>query len=878
MAADNWHALSARDVAKALRSVPSHGLTERDAALRLAQYGANRLESTEHYRMLRIILRLLSSPLSFILVIVGGITAYLHEWVDTAVVLLVLVINVAIGTFQEGRARKVFDVLAASQEKRALVLRDGKRAVIKAEEVVPGDILILEGGAAVPADARLLQAEELSVNEAPLTGEWVSVSKQTEPVSPEVPLAERDCMVWSGTNITSGHGMAIVVATGKETAIGEIAEHLSDKPAETKLEASVKHLARVLMLGIGVVIFAITLLGIVRGEPLADILLIAVALAVAVMPEGLPAAVTVVLAVGMEVILKKGGLVRSLNAAETLGSTTTIITDKTGTLTEGVMAVSALYTTRSMAQEDRTLAHTDNQELLKEAILASDAFTTETPEGIAVHGRPVEKALLTAGIEAGISQDDLFAHGGERLTYLQFESARRYGASLNLHGTGRKRIYMTGSPEVFLDVAAHAGVAGASRVMDEETRERFRNVQRQESARGNRFIALAYIETEGKDIPEGVRAGKVPKSAVFVGLIAFSDRIRSDVASEIQRARDAGIRVIMATGDFPETARAIAQEVGIAHEETRVVTGSDVEGMDDAELVRVLYSGAVFSRVVPEQKLRMVRVLRGEGEVVAMTGDGVNDAPALIAADIGVAVESGTDVAKEASDIILLNNTFSTITAAIAEGRRIGDNLRKIVAYLLSTSFSEIVFIGGALAVGAPLPLLPAQILFANVIEEGLMSFPFAFEPREKDAMRRKPNRDAGRMILTGSMWKLIIWATAVTSILLGVLYYILASLGTPIEETRTVLFIALTFDALLFTFSFKDLHRPLWRINLFSNKWILVALGANIAILLFAITFPPLASVLSLTPLSMLDIGLLALLGLGNLLTIELGKLIFFR
>lgn len=874
-----WHTLSGKEAARAFGVEIEKGLNADQVLDARSRYGANELRKKNSFRMLRIIFSLLSSPLSIVLIVVSILSAFLHEWVDMAVVLVVLVVNVGVGAFQEGRARKVFDTLEITQKKTATVLRDGARKVVPAENVVPGDILVVEGGVAIVADARLLNASDLTVNEAALTGEWESVSKQPKMLLSGVPLAERENMIWSGTSVSSGYGMGVVVATGSASALGQIAEHLSEDGGETRLQKSVRLLAQFLMISISFVILGIIGIGYLQGQPLSDILLIGIALAVAVMPAGLPAAVTVVLAVGMEVILKKGGLVRNLLAAETLGSTTYIITDKTGTLTEGKMSLVALYSARGLAQKNSSIDFDDNKLLLQDAVLASDAFVTREAEGLEVHGRPIEKALMSSALSAGISQEDLFAHGGARLSYLQFEASRRYAASLNEHGGGKKRIYLSGSPEALLEAAGKVMVGGVSREMDTKTREDFLDLQRKESAEGHRFIGVAYIEVSDGVIPGNIKSGKdLPKSLVFVGLIAFADSIRADVPAEITRAKEAGIRVLMATGDYPETARSVADAVGIDTEGTEIVTGLDLEKMSDEELLEAMRTQRVFARVIPEQKLRMVRILRGAGEVVAMTGDGVNDAPALVSADIGIAVGSGTDVAKEASDIVLLKNSFSTITAAIAEGRRIGDNLRKIVGYLLSTSFSEIFIIGGAIVVGAPLPLLTTQILWANVIQEGLMSFPFAFEPTEDGVMKRKPRKPSEQLVLTPQLKGLIIFTAAITGTLILGIYALLSYLGTSIEEIRTVLFVALTLDSLLYMFSFKDLHRPIWKTNLFSNRWVLIAVTMSLTLLTLSITFPPLMKLLSLVTLSPIDLVLLFLLAIANVITIEYAKHHFFK
>ena len=871
------HAASIQDVVRAMRTDLGTGLSEKEVREKVLRFGENTIKKVKHFRMLKIIFAQLASPLVFVLLVAGAATLFLEEYLDAIVIFVALLVNVIVGTFQEGRASKVFETLADSQEQLAVVLRGRNKIVIPAKNIVPGDIIYLEGGKAVPADIRLTEATNLSINESALTGEWVAVPKEVTECDADATVNEQKNMAWKGTIVSEGFGSGVVVATGLHTQIGQIAQDTEEIAEQsTPLQKSVRHLARFLMTAIGVAIALLLVLGVSRGEPLSEMLLVAIAVAVAAMPTGLPAAVTVVLAVAMESILRKGGLVKNLLAAETLGSTTVILTDKTGTLTEGKMSIAGLYTARSIDANDNTIEHQDNKELLTSSILASDAFFEKTKEGVTVHGRPIEKAIVSAGLEAGISQIDLFAHGYERLDFLQFESKRRFSASLNNHKEGR-RVYFSGSPELLLDLSKYCYVAGGTRELDEETRKEFLRVQKAESAQGHRFTAVAYRLEKGGEISKDIRESAYPKELVFVGLLSFSDQVRPDVAEQITHAKKAGMRVVMVTGDHPETAYSIASQVGIAKEDETPITGRDVEDMEDDELFDAVHSRTIFSRMLPKQKLRLARVLRSRGDVVSMTGDGVNDSPALVSADIGIAVGSGTDVAKEAADLVLLKNTFSTITSAIKEGRRAVDNLRKIVAYLLSTSFSEIIVIGGALAVGAPLPLLPSQILWANLIEEGLMTFPFAFEPAQKDVMTRPPNKKiqgkSSRLVLTSEIRKIMIIVTAVTGVLLLGLFFWLRSIGTPIEEIRTVMFVALSLDSIFFALSFKNLKDPLWKINIVDNKWLFGALSVSIALLMLAITFPPLKTLLSLTALTGFEVLLLFGLGIVNLVTIELTK-----
>ncbi|MAF59541.1 MAG: HAD-IC family P-type ATPase [Candidatus Pacebacteria bacterium] len=877
-----WENNEAKAVATNLNTDIKRGLAEEIAKERLIFHGKNELVSKERLGVFKNFLKQFKSPLVLILLVAGIATIFLREYLDATVIFIAILINVSIGTFQEGRASKAFEALSGSQEKHATVIRDGKRRVILSKELVPGDIVELTGGAYVPADVRLVKEKNLSVNEAAFTGEWVAVSKDIDAIEKTgTPLAERMNMAWMGTLVVNGFGRGVVVETGMKTEVGKIARHLHQHvERNTPLQQNVRSIARFLLYLIGVAVIGIVLIGLLRGEAMGEMILVAIAIAVASTPEGLPAAVTIVLALGMEAILKKGGLVRNLLAAETLGSTTTILTDKTGTLTEAKMKLHGLHTLWGMGRKVNE-ARNDNAELLRMAVRSSDAFVGGARDDtgkINIHGRPIEKAIITAGIEAGLTEHGI-DESCSRMDLLQFESKRRFAVSLNnCKGESENTLYFSGAPEALLRKSQYVYVDGHSKAITESERKKFLDTQNKLSADGLRFIAVATKKIKDDSLPESFDEHKtVTERLTFVGLISFIDPVRADVPKSIEIAKSAGAHVIMVTGDNPQTAKNIAISVGIADENAEVLRGVDIDELSNEELLEELDRVSIFSRVLPEQKLRIVQTLRGAGEVVAMTGDGVNDAPALRSADIGVAVGSATEVAKEASDLVLLDNSFSIITEAIAEGRRIIDNLKKIIAYLLSTSFSEVLVIGGALAASAPLPLLPTQILWANIVEEGFMSFAFAFEPRAGDVMERDPRSNRTKEILTSEIKKIIFIISIITSIILLALYFLLLQLDLPIEEVRTLMFAALSLDSIFFALSFKNLRKPIWKIDLFSNRYLLLSLGLSSLFLLAALTLPPLQALLSITTLTFGEILFLAIIGILNLLAIEIVKYFIF-
>lgn len=886
-----WEQLDAAEVARIQGLNLDTGLTEEEVVKRRERYGTNSFEKVRRTNIFENIARQFKNPIVFILLTALAVTILLKEYIDTFAISVALFINVLVGTLLEERASRAFEKLRTSQEHIAIVLRGGKKTQVPSEELVVGDCIYLESGFYVPADVRIFEAHDLTVNESALTGEWLAVPKRVEPLKEGTTLAERHNMGWMGTLVESGFGRAVVVAIGKRTQLGEIAEGLLEGDrTQTPLQKNLQSIAKFLMLVVISALIIIFLLGIGRGRSPEEMFLISVAVAVATVPSGLPAALTVVLALGMEAILKRGGLVRSLLAAETLGGTTVILTDKTGTLTEAKMKLTGLYTLSTKdadtKEENRTLNNLNPDEhfMFELCVLGADAFIEEgadAPQTLTVHGKPIEKAIVVAGIEEGLSQTVLFEQW-PRTDALRFESERRFGASLhyNKHHKQGRMIFM-GAPEMLIQHAGFVHKDKKHTPIDEKIRFDFLAMFGHFARQGKRVVAVAYKDTHEKVIQKNTEEQyqALLGESVFVGLLVLRDPIRPDVKASIASVQGAGAQVIMLTGDNIETARSIALEVGImkASEDT-IMHGADIDKLSDSELYKQIKDTKVIARALPSHKLRIAHVLKNYGEVVAMTGDGINDAPALRAASIGVAVGSGTEVAKEASDLVLIDNSFSIIVSAIEEGRRILDNLKKIVAYLLSTSFSEISLLGASLLAGAPLPLVPAQILWANIIEEGLMSFSFAFESKDPNIMKRSPQTEESKNIITGKLRRLIIVVSVITGTLLITLYFWLLSQDLPIEEIRTIMFAGLTLDAIFFAFSLKSFDTPLWRINLFSNKFLLWALVGSIAVLVTALYFPPLSRLLSLVPLSPFEQLLLVGIGLFNLMTIEIAKYFFFE
>lgn len=863
-----------------LLGVDTQGLSEKEVLLRKGVFGENILKEETHSTVFAGILKQVKNPLVLILLGAGILTLVLREFFDSIVIFIALSVNVLIGMVQEGRASRAFEKLSSSQERFAEVIREGKRRRVKASDLVVGDIVVLEQGGRVPADLRLIETNSLEVDEAVLTGESSSVSKESDlELDEDEFLADRRNMTFMGTVVSGGFGKGVVARIGKDTELGKIAESLtSEGSVKTPIQNNMDKLARFLLVLVVLIIALIFALGIFRGESLVSLVLLSVAVAVSVVPEGLPAAVTAVLAVGMERILKKGGLVRNLLAAETLGATTVILTDKTGTLTKSEMKLEEIFSLNaSFDLGTDSNPDDDTRKILYLGTLASDAFIEESEKGDVVRGRPLEKALLEAGLSVGIDQRNVL-EGNKRVDYLPFSSERRFEVSLNEKSSGERMLVYSGSPEKMISMSGRVLVQGKAVELTEDGREYFNDILGGKTEDGMRFIAVAYDESASEiGKKEGAKEERNP-DIVFAGIFAFSDPVREDVPEAVKTAQEAGARVIMLTGDHPGTALFVAKKAGIRGAKEGVLTGVQVSKLSDDSLRKTLKEKSVFARMTPQDKLRIAGILRNEGEVISMTGDGVNDAPALRFADIGVAVESGTEVAKEASDLILLGNSFSIIISAIEEGRRIIDNLKKVVTHLLSTGFGEVFVIVGAMIFGLPLPILPVQILWVNILNEGFLNFAFAFEPAESDVMQRDPGSARMKNILTSDVKTLIFISGIATGVLSLSLFLILISFSVPIDEIRTIIFGALSIDAIFFALSIKNLHRPVWEIKLFSNAYLLLALSASVVLLIASLSFGPLQTILSLAPLSSRGLLFLFVIGVLDVVIIETTKFFVFR
>jgi Ca2+-transporting ATPase len=869
----DWHSIPWQKVVEELNSNFKNGLSFEEVKIRQKKFGKNKIPEEKPLTSLKILFDQFKSPLIYILVIAGIVTLFLKDFTDSIVIFGAVFLNTAIGFFQERKTSKILTELKKVVKIKATVIREGKKIEIDQEDLVPGDIFLLEEGKKVPADGRLIEAHNLKINESALTGEWLPAEKKTEVLPKETPLADRDNMVYMGSIVEDGFGKAICTETGISSEIGKIAKMLlAVEEEKTPYQKRIANFSRFLAVLIASISFSIFILGILFGIDKLQMFLTSVAVAVAAIPEGLPVSITVILALGMQRILKKQGLVRKMMAAETLGSTSIICTDKTGTLTEGKMKLAKIW-----PEENKNL-------ILKIGVLASEAFI-ENPEDkiekLRIRGRPTEKAILLAAIENGVNKNELEKIEPE-IERLPFDPVYKYSAILRKISENEYNLYFLGAPEKILERSNFIEKNGKKEILGKEKIEEIKEKFEEMANKGERVLATAYKKVKSQnskvknleDLCEGL---------TFTGLISLKDPLRKEVREAIKICKRAGLRPILVTGDHRLTAKAVAKELGLKIGKENIIEGKDLDSISEEEFEKRLEKIEVYARVEPRHKRRIIDAWQKKGKVVAMTGDGINDAPALKEADIGVALGSGTDVAKEASDLILLNDSFSIIVEAIREGRHILDNIRKVIVYLLSDSFTEVILVSGAILISHffkktwILPITAGQILWVNLIEDSLPSISLAFEPEEEGIMEREPE-DPKMPLLNEEMKALIFFIGIFTDFLLLALFswLIFKRPWFPLKEIQTIIFAGLAIDSLFYIFSCKNLKRNVWKTNLISNPLLVFSWLWGISMLFFAIYLKPLNKLLKTVPLNFFDLFLVLTIGVLNLVLIEATKWYF--
>ena len=882
----SWHALSAADVLARHGADLNDGLAEQEAAARLLRHGPNRLREQAGRSALKRFLSQLKEPLVLVLIASGIATSALGEWVDSSVIFGVVVVNAVIGFLQEGKAEAALAALARALATEVTVLRGGRQRRIDAVGLVPGDVVWLSAGDKVPADLRIVSARQLRTVEAALTGESAPIDKHHDELPDDTQLADRRNMAYAGTIVVAGQGRGLVIATADATETGRISGLIASAPEiATPLTKKMAEFAGLLLwviLGLAALTFVI---GVWRGESMANMLVAAVALAVGAIPEGLPAAMSITLAIGVSRMAKRRAIIRHLPAVEALGSTTVICTDKTGTLTENAMTVTELWAggelfavsgqgykpEGELRHDDKSVvspAPTSLHETLLAGALCNDAALYHENRQWKITGDPTEAALLVVARKSGLDEATL-RNVFPRKDELPFDSVRQTMATL--HGVdGQSVVYVKGAIEKLLPACrSMLATDGSETPLEPATLEA---AAAQMASRGLRVLALARRHlAAGEALAETMIASEL----VFLGLVGMIDPPRARAISAVRTCHAAGIRVKMITGDHAETARAIAAQVGIVKDgaAAQVLTGRDLALLDDEALKTAASSVDVFARVEPEQKLRLVRALQAQGEVVAMTGDGVNDAPALKQADIGIAMGmGGTDVAKEAAAMVLTDDNFATIEAAVEEGRGIYDNLVKFITWTLPTNFGEGLVILAAVVAGVTLPITPLQILWINMTTAVLLGLPLAFEPPERGIMHRPPRPPRAPVLDSVLIGRIVLVGTLMLAGSFG-MFLLALDRGQAMAEARTIAMNVFVAIEIVYLFNCRSLRLPVSAVAAFSNPWVWWGAGLQLALQMLITYWGPLNAAFSTAPINARAWGEIAVIALLAMGIIELEK-----
>lgn len=882
-----WHSLGSDEVLLALSSTRS-GLTEAEARARLLQYGPNELKGKKKTPPIVVFLRQFLSPLIYVLLVAVIISFVVGHFIDAGVILGVLLLNAIVGFVQETRAERAMEALIQMAAPKAKVEREGRVKLIPAREIVPGDILFLESGDRVPADARLIEVSNLKVNEATLTGESMPVDKHTEALGGTVPVAERKNLIYMGTIVTYGRATAVAARTGMSTEIGKIATAIEEvKLEQTPLQKNISKVSRYL---IGLFLGACGLLiavGLLKGLGWLEMFLIAVAAAVSAIPEGLPAVVTVVLAVGMRVMANRNAIIRKLVAVETLGSATVICSDKTGTLTLNEMTVRRLYIDGQWIEvtgegykpqgefhRDGKVLNPESEPLLtlllRIGALCNDALLTrEDEERCSIFGDPTEGALLVAAAKAGIDKERL-EKTFPRLDEIPFQSEKQYMATLHPRDGGRV-VYVKGAVERLLSLSRYLLKGTEVAPLEEADAQAIMQANISMAKDAMRVIATAYVNLPGE--LEDLKDDDIRGNLVFVGLVGMADLPREEAKEAVRLCGQAGIKVVMITGDHKVTAESIARQLGLPP--GKAVTGTELQQMSDAELSRQVEDISVFARIEPLHKLRIVNAFKSHGHVVAMTGDGVNDAPALKAASIGIAMGiTGTDVAKEASDMTLADDNFASVVAAVDEGRAIFTRLRNVVFFLVSTNLGELLALILAVLFVGKAPLLAVQIIWVNLATDTAAGIPLGLEPKIGDELKQPPRHPKVGIIFPGLLFRIVFLAVLMSVGVFLIFNWAQARVG--LDEARTIAFCTMVAFEWFRAFNARSDEYTVFRLGVFRNRWLLITISTAVVLQMAVIYVPFLQVAFHTVPLGIDKWGIV-ILAAGSLFIIEETRKVFF-
>ena len=798
-----------------------NGLSGKEAAERLKKYGLNLLPEKTPPSQLSLFITQLKSPLVYVLLFAALVTLAIGHFSDSFIIFLAVFINTILGFIQEKRASDALYALKSYIADKSTVIRDGKRVTVDTSSIVVGDFVVLNQGVKVPADGKLIFANRLYLDESIITGESTPV------------LKDKNDTAFMGATVSVGQGIMRIEKTGISTKIGKIAEQVQKTDEDTPLQKQLKSFSKKLVVVIVVLTTIVFIIGLVRGENLVEIFTTSVALAVSSIPEGLLVSLTVILAIGMQKILRRRGLVRELSSAETLGGVTTICVDKTGTLTQGKMQMTDYVG--------------DKEALAKQALLAND----------------LDDPLVIAAFEWGRTIIKDFIQEHPRLDSIPFSPKERYFMSLHSWPGSSNIIFINGAPDLLLERCT----------LSENDKEEIGKTIDDLAGQGKRLIGLAKkMVTNKKKI---LIEADAKSDLEWVGLLAFSDPVRIGVSEALGQAKEAGIKVIVVTGDYASTSEFVLSEIGMPVTKEEIITGSQLEKMTIEELARKVKSTRLFARTTPDQKLNIVEALKANGEVVAMMGDGVNDAPALHKADIGIVVEEATDVAKESADLVLLDSNFATIIAAIEEGRGIFDNIRKIILYLMSDAFGEIIVVIGGILVGLPLPVTAVQILWINLISDGFPNLALTIDPRRSGIMKEKP-RSSKEPLMSLWMILLISFISLVSGLAALLFFYYVYRNSSNIALARSVAFATLGLNSLFYVFAVRTLTVPFWKNNLFENRWLILAALFGLSLQILPFTTPSLREFFQIEYLGMNYWFIAISLSLLMFVLVELFKLVY--
>jgi Ca2+-transporting ATPase len=883
---NKWYSKTISEVFEAVKS-GEQGLSSKEAELRLKESGKNKLPESKQDGVLTIFLRQFKSSLIYILLVACVIVFAMGETIDGIVILFVLIFNAIVGSVQEGKAQNTLLALKRYTDTKVVVLRDGREVIIADQDIVVGDVIILQEGEKISADARIIASNNLKVDESSLSGESVPVNKIAEQLgSDSLTLVEQKNIVFKGTSILTGNGKAIVTATGLKTAIGKIAKEIASIDSEIPLKKNIRYLSRVI---IGVVMFlnvALLAEGLATGKGLREMFMTVVSLSVSIIPEGLPIVMTLILATGVWRMSKRNALVKRLQAVEALGQAEVIAVDKTGTITKNEMVVQKIFVNGKffnvsgvgyepkgeVTLEDKVVEPLNHPELIfavKNVALCAGARVSyiEEEKRFLVSGDPTEAALSVLAQKIGF-HGDILKTESPSLQDFPFDYRLRYSATLRKIN-GKKALVAVGASENILEISKKIRRDGKNYVISGKEKENLKNVFEKMASEGLRVVALAVDENfKESSIPQEI------SNLTFVGFFGMKDALREEVSDAVSRAVKAGVHIVMITGDHKITAMAIAKEAGIYKDGDEVITGTELDKMSNEDLSAVIKKVSIFARVSPEHKLRIIKAFKIAKMVIAMTGDGVNDAPSLVSADLGVAMgKIGTEVAKEASDIILLDDNFGSIISAIEEGRSIYKTIKKVILYLFSTGIGEALTIAGALFLGYPLPLLPVQIIWLNFVTDGFLDVSLAMEPREKNLLSER-FKSSNRYLVDSSMIVRMILMSL--TMMVGTLFIFKGIFQTDLVKAQTMSLAVLAVFQWFNAWNCKSEKKSIFELNPFTNKFLVASTGIVVALQLLAVYNPFMQKILHTTALGWNDLVLIVVVAFSIVIVEEIRKILY--